>query len=229
MTKSKIYLLSILFISLSFASCKKDDYNNDGGVSNPNVNMTTYDYLKSNPLFDSLVRFIDHAGLKDAVNGDITFFATTNYGAKDFVSAKRVKHAAVTGDENSPFSIDSIPASQMKDSLKMYMYPGKINRDQMTVEGTLYNSALGAVPNIQFLIKLRRSQDYNAYVNKIDYVTFTKVVGTRDDQELNPDNIPQDQKDSGYDCQTSGIITTTGIVHVLDGNHRLFFNTEPIN
>lgn len=229
MTKKKIYLLSILFISLSFASCKKDDYNNDGGISNPNVNMTTYDYLKSNPLFDSLVRFIDHAGLKDAVNGDITFFATTNYGAKDFVAARRVKHAAVTGDENRPFSIDSIPASEMKDSLKMYMYAGKINRPQMTVEGTLYNSALGPVPNIQFLIKLRRTQDYNAYVNKVDYVNFTKVVGTRDDQELNPDNIPQDQKDSGYDCQTSGIITTTGIVHVLHGNHRLFFNTEPIN
>lgn len=229
MTKNKIYLLSILFLTLTFASCKKDDYNNDGGVSNPNVNMTTYDYLKSNPLFDSLVRFIDHAGLKDAVNGDITFFATTNYGAKDFVSARRVKHAAVTGDENRPFSIDSIPASQMKDSLKMYMYPGKINRNQITVEGTLYNSALGPVPNIQFLIKLRRTQDYNAYVNKVDYVSFTKVVGTRDDQELNPDNIPQDQKDDGYDCQTSGIITTTGIVHVLSGNHRLFFNTEPIN
>jgi hypothetical protein len=229
MTEKNFYLLFILFLTLSFASCEKEDYNNDGGVSNPNVNMTTYDYLKSNPLFDSLVRFIDHAGLKDAVNGDITFFATTNYGAKDFVAARRVKHAAATGDENRPFSIDSIPAGQMKDSLKMYMYPGKINRPQMTVEGALYNSALGHVPNIQFLIKLRRTQDYNAYVNKVDYVNFTKVVGTRDDQELNPDNIPQDQKDSGYDCQTSGIITTTGIVHVLSGNHRLFFNTEPIN
>lgn len=227
--KNRNHLLFILAATLWFASCKKDDYKNDGGNSSPNVNMTTYDFLKSNPLFDSLVRFIDHAGLKDAVNGDITFFATTNYGAKEFVAARRVKHAAAINDENRPFSIDSIPASEMKDSLKMYIYAGKINRAQMTVEGTLYNSALGPVPNIQFLIKLRRTQDYNNYLNHVDYVNFTKVVGTRDDQELNPDNIPQNQKDAEFDCQTSGIITTTGIVHVLENDHRLFFNTEPIS
>ena len=228
----KIYsspLILILLISLGFASCKKDNYKNDGGQSNPNVNMTTYDFLKSNPLFDSLVRIIDHAGMKDAINGDITFFATTNYGAKDFVTARRIRNGVITGDENRPYTIDSLPVSEMKDSLKMYIYQGKINRAQMTVEGNLYNSALGPVPNIQFLIKLRRTQDYSAFLDHVDYVNFTKVVGTRDDKELDPTTIPQDQKDSGYDCQTSGIITTTGIVHVLSGDHRLFFNTEPIN
>ena len=223
------YIIAILLITMGFASCKKDGYKNDGGQSNPNVNMTTYDYLKSNPLFDSLVRIIDHAGMKDAINGDITFFATTNYGAKDFVTARKVRNGVITGDENRPYTIDSLPVSEMKDSIKMYIYAGKINRAQMTVEGTLYNSALGVIPNIRFLIKLRRTQDYSSYIDHVDYVNFTKVIGTRDDKELDQTTIPQDERDFSYDCQTSGIITTTGIVHVLSGNHRLFFNTEPIN
>ena len=40
--------------------------------------------------------------------------------------------------------------------------------------------------------------------------------------------IPDNQKDKAEDVQTSGIITKTGIVHVLNGNHRLFFNGQPL-
>ncbi len=63
-------------------SCKKENYKNDGGVHDAHVNMTTYDYLRSQKVFDSLVYLIDKAGLKDQVNSDITFFAVTNYGVE---------------------------------------------------------------------------------------------------------------------------------------------------
>ena len=214
--------------TLSFTSCKKDGYKNDGGQSDAFVNMTTYDFLRSKPVFDSLVRMIDHAGMKDAVNGNITFFATTNYGVADFVAVRKVRRGAQLGNENLPFSIDSLPASEMADSLKIYMFDGKINRDQMTVSGQLYNSLLGPIPDIQFLIKLRRTQDYGNYLDHVDYVQFSKVIGARDDQQPDPNSIPEAQRDMAFDCQTSGIVTTTGIVHVLNGNHRLFFNNEPL-
>lgn len=221
-------LIPVLAIVL-LASCKKDGYKNDGGQSKAFVNMTTYEYLKSQKVFDSLVRLIDHAGMKDAINGDITFFATTNYGIADFVQARKIKRGAELGNENLRFTIDSLPKAQMADSLKTYMFAGKINRDQMSVTGQLYNSLLGPIPNVQFLINLRRTTDYGTYVNKVDYVRFTKVIGTRDDQEPDRNQIPAKDRDMSLDCQTSGIITTTGIVHVLDGNHRLFFNGDRLN
>ena len=218
----KINIISFLALVAVFSSCKKS-YVDNGGKSSPNVNMTTYDFLKSDTLFADLVHLIDRAGLKETVNGNITFFATTNYGVADYLKARKQMQTDTTGDENVAYTLDSIPLADL-DSLKTYMFDGKINRDQMTVQGKLYNSLFGAIPNVQYLIKLNRTLDYNAYEDHVDYVTYTKVIGTRDDLVLDPTTIPSDQVDQGVTCQTSGIITTTGIVHVLDGYHRLLFN-----
>ena len=218
----------IVFI-LGMSACKKNSYVNDGGVSKANVNMTTYDYLKSNPTFSSLAHLIDRAGLKDSVNGNITFFAVTNYGVDEYVSAKKEQRVIALNDENITYTIDSIPVSYFRDSLLTYMFDGKITRDNLTITGKLYNSLLGPIPNVSYEIKLRRVTDqYTSYLDHVDYVNFTKVVGSRDDLVLDPTTIPDAEKDISYDCQTSGIITTTGIVHVLDGYHRLFFNTEKL-
>ncbi|HEY1167031.1 MAG TPA: hypothetical protein VGE90_17780 [Chitinophaga sp.] len=207
-------------------SCKKENYKNDGGVHDPHVNMSTYDYLRSQKVFDSLVYLIDKAGLKDLVNSDITFFAVTNYGVNDYVDIRQKRAAEQTGDENIPFSMDSIPVQELKDSLRMYMVKGKINREQMNRTGQLYDCILGNIPNKKFMINLLRTYPYNDYVSYVDMVNYTLVIGGRDDQVADPSQIPQSEKDNPAVCQTSGIITTTGVVHVLNGYHRLFFNTE---
>lgn len=218
-------LLSLMTVLLF--SCKKDSYKNDGGKQDPHVNMTSYEYLKSKPQFSSLIRLIDRAGLQQTLNGNITFFATTNYGVDEYLSAMKNQRAIELNNENITYTLDSIPLFRL-DSLKTYMFQGKINRSDMSTQGQLYNSLYGTIPGVQFMISLRRSFDYSDYVDHVDYVRFTKVKGSRDDLELYPDQIPQALKDQGTDCQTSGIITTTGIIHVLDGYHRLFFNTDPL-
>jgi hypothetical protein len=221
MKKVNIFLL---FAVVGLASCKKN-YIDDGGTSNPNVNMTTYDFLKSDTLFTDLVHLIDRAGLKETVNGNITFFATTNYGVQDYLKAMKQRRAVELGDENISYTLDSIPLANL-DSLKTYMFDGKLGRDQITLQGKLYNSLFGAIPNVQYLIKMTRTFEYTAYVDHVDYVTYVKVFGTRDDMVLDPTTIPADQVDRSVTCQTSGIITTTGVIHVLDGFHRLLFNND---
>ncbi len=39
-----------------------------GSLHNPKFEGTTYDYLKTNPLFDTLVLLIDKTGLKEEIN-----------------------------------------------------------------------------------------------------------------------------------------------------------------
>ncbi|MFT4204664.1 MAG: hypothetical protein QM610_12235 [Chitinophagaceae bacterium] len=222
------FVSAMVILALLVTGCTKDGYKNDGGVSQAEVNMTTYDYLKSNSQFSQLVYLIDKAGLQDKFNGNVTLFAVNNYGVNDWVSAKKEEKVLAENDENITFTIDSIPVSVYKDSLLMYLFNGKITRDSMTTSGKLYNSLMGTITNVQFLIKLRRSYDYSGYLDYVDYVTFTKVVGTRDDLEDDATVIPEAQKDVAVDVQTSGIITTNGVVHVLSGGHRLFFNTQPM-
>lgn len=216
-------------LTLSLMSCNKNDYKNDGGVHDANVNMTTYDYLKSNSSFSSLVHLIDRAGLKDVINGkNVTFFATTNYSVDDFVKARYNRRAIELNDENISFTLDSLPVQEMKDSLKMYIYNEDLGRDKLTVDGKFYTPLLGTVSGFSFYIKLRRTQDYGSYIDHVDYVNFTKVIGTRDETVADQNSIPDIEIDKSYDCQTSGIITTTGTIHVISNNHRLFFNTEPM-
>lgn len=230
MEKIKINIVAILLLMgvIVTSACQKDDYINDGGKASGVVNMTTYDFLKSNPKFDSLVRIIDKAGMKDEINGDITFFATTNYGIVDYVKAKKQKRIIEVGDENIFFNIDNLNSAELRDSLKNYMFAGSITRSKLNTEGALYTSLLGPINNVSWLIKLRRAYDYSDYLDYVDYLNFTKVIGTRDDLQADPSTVPQASKDISYDCQTSGIITTTGIVHVLSDNHRLFFNAESL-
>jgi len=208
-------------------SCKKE-YRNGGEVSNPNVNMTTYDFLKSRPQFSSLVTLIDRAGLKDAINGKTTFFATTNYGVDEYLKAMKNKRAIELNDENITYTLDSIPLWRI-DSLKTYIFDGAINRKDITVKGSFYPSMFGTIPNVQFRINMNRIYQYTNYVDYVDYVVYSKVIGTLDSDEPDPTQIPDDQVDKAAYCQTSGIVTTNGIVHVLDGYHRLFFNTDPID
>ena len=222
-----IYAIGViaLFALVTISSCQKDDYINDGGkILSGKVNMTTYDYLKSNKKFDSLVKIIDQAGMKDEINGNITFFATTNYGAAEYVSAKKQEKVTQVGDENIKFSIADINPTELKDSLKMYMFAGKITRNQLNTDGRLFNSLMGPMNGITWLIKMRRANDYAQYLDYVEYVNFTKVIGTRDDLEADASGIPQDRKDISIDCQTSNIITTTGVLHVLRDGPRLFFN-----
>ena len=65
----KIFLsfaASVLLLT-TVLSCKKS-YTIGGSTFVAQVNMTTYDYLKTNHLFDTLVIMIDKMDLKDEVN-----------------------------------------------------------------------------------------------------------------------------------------------------------------
>lgn len=226
MKKLSLYI-GIAVLLVTGASCQKD-YRIDGGKSQAFVNMTTYDYLKSNPIFDSLVRVIDHAGLKDEVNNSKTFFATTNYSAVGYVSAKRTKKIAELGDENIDFGIDDIPVAEIRDSLKLYMFDQEITRYNLTQDGDFYINKLPVQNDtVRYHIYLNRQFPYSSYLDYVEYVRFIQVIGELDRKRpANSPVQPSHQNDTDVLVQTSGIITTTGVIHVLSNTHRLMFNRE---
>ncbi|MCC8423484.1 hypothetical protein [Mucilaginibacter sp. UR6-11] len=218
----------ILFAAAGLASCKKD-YVIGGSLFNANVNMTTYDYLKTNHAFDTLVIMIDKMDLKNDVNTSGTFFAMTNYSFHNFLLAKQTQLQIQKNDENFKLKFSDLDFASLKDSLRAYMFKDKYTRSNLTTVG-VYATALDGEKR---LINMRPTTEYTSSIFTTDpqYIYLTKV------RPLTPGGpVPVDIAGVSQVapsqllttlCQTTGIITTTGILHVLSNYHTFtYFNDE---
>ena len=215
--KHIIYLL--LFTGIT-VSCTNDDYLTDGGKANPYVDMTTYDYLKSNPLFDTLVMAIDIAGLKDEVNKAGTFYVPTNFSMNEYIRDELNLRKKL--DADAVYTFDSIPVTEF-DSIRMYLFTEKISRDSLTKEGRVYTSLSG----IEFKLSNEPQSVYqDDIVIKPGYLFFIKKRGSQFDsyEDTLHDRVTTKEKDIRVMIQTSGLITKTGIIHVLKNNHKFIFH-----
>ncbi|MGL5682957.1 MAG: hypothetical protein ACRDDZ_07870 [Marinifilaceae bacterium] len=217
-------LLFLVLIALG-VSCG-DDYLIDGGVADPNVYVSTYDFLKSKPLFDTLVIAIDRAGLKDDVNKAGTFYAPTNYCFKNYVDKELTYRRGF--DPEAQYSFDSIPVQVLKDSIQMYMFNERLTREDLVKEGEVYTSFIGR----EFKLSKEPQKVYTGQlVNEVDYLFFINKRGKTFD-EYNKDgygDLNEKERDTRERIQTSGIISTTGVIHVLNNAHVLFFHNPSGN
>jgi hypothetical protein len=220
----KLFILCFFLIS-AFYSCKKEDIIG-GKTFTAQVNMTTYDYLKTNHLFDTLVIMIDKMNLKNEVNSSGTFFAVTNYSIRNYVLAKQMELQFERNNENLKYTFDSLNFVTLKDSLRAYMFKAKYTRDNLTSTGTLATADDGEVR----LLQLRPTTDYTSTIFTVDpqYIYMSKLIATTDFslppvldttsvQQLDPSQILSTL------CQTTGILTTTGVLHVLSNDHTFTY------
>jgi hypothetical protein len=217
-----VAITAILLVSIW--SCKKS-YTIGGSLFKAQVDMTTYDYLKTNHLFDTLVIMIDAAGLKDELNQAGTFFAVTNYTIRNYVNARAVVAQLAANNENLIYTFDSLDLPSLKDSLRSYMFHDRITRDNISKLGELKTANDGEVR----LIQLLPTTDYtnsNVFTTDPEYIYLTKMIA------LPGSPIPTDstgiaqllpQQLLPVLCQTTGILTTTGVLHVLNNQHTFDF------
>ncbi len=223
---NKLFLI-IPLISLLFYACKKDAVI-DGGTSDPHVNMTTYDYLKAHPkgLFDTLIMIIDKGEMKDLINGKGTMFAPTDYSVKNFLALRQAQERKI--DERRDFTLDTLfkryTPKMLRDSMSVYLFPDHITRDVLTETGKDFTSKLG---NYKFLISLEKhgNDDYNAgglIPERPSFMYYTRVLGERDvlvSGQIKDPSGNANLLDQKFICQTTGILTTNGVLHVLVNTH----------
>lgn len=228
--KNTIFYIGLISL-VSLFGCKKDGII-DGGISDPHVNMTTYDFLKSHPqhLFDTTLMIIDKAGLKDKVNSAGTFFAPTNYSIRNFLLLKQNEWRKK--DERLNFNLDSLfkhyTPKMLQDSMSVYLFNERIVRDNLTEAGTIFQPQ---EPSTKTLVTLEQSTSTDYIRDGIisqgpKLLYLTKIYGERDVMKngawVDPSGNPR-LNDTKVLCQTSGIISTTGIVHVLSNQHSWAF------
>ncbi len=216
-----------LVLSLSIFSCKNDDYKIGGDLHDPNVNMSTYDFLKSNRygMFDTLLLLVDKAGLKEKLNqSNKTFFVPSDYAINKYVLARTLEIQKI--DPFKKWTVDSIMKYEMArfaDSLNIYFVNQPIVNDDLNAQGKIYknlknnevvvsyeetddealgyNSNSSTKPKLVYFTYLYQKLDPNFDVSKIEYPVGTRTL-----------------------VQTSNVRTTTGTVHVLSNSHTLFYH-----
>lgn len=207
-----IGLLAIVLL----ASCKKDHYLG-GSPTNAHTDLSTYDYLKANPLFDTLILLIDKAGLKETVNSKITFVAPTDYSIKRFLNIRTTELQKKANNENLKYTIDSLKIPELKDSLMAYMFDADIQREGLSTEITVFKNKV----NEQFGFKIIYGSD-DVISAGIPYMYMSKVINGVDPSPL-PTDFPDADKDKEYVLQTTGILTKNGVLHVLSNAHTFYW------
>ena len=223
-------ILALFTVAVLMAACKKDSYFVGGTLHNAKVNLTTYDFLKGNKdrLFDTLIILIDKAEIKDKINQPgVSFFAPTNYAIRSFFANKTAKIQRVNPLKR--YNLDSLikyDLNVFKDSMNVYIVPKIINYNNLTENGTLYNTAkAGANAVVSFEYTTDPFLGFNPNsTNKPQIMYYTYLLKPLIAPIVASDISPTDGV--RLRVQTSGIETTTGMVHVLENAHILFFQKK---
>ena len=235
--KNKGMLSLLLFCSMLLLNSCKKDYITGGTVEDSNMykNVTTYNFLASNALYDTLVQVIDAAGLQDKINQqDVTFFAPSDYSIYTYLSL-RTLYVQNNINIESKFGLDSLlyyvsnNINGTRDSLLMYLILKPLPYSVLTDAGSYYATELtGDSAIVSYEYTKEEHLGYNSNVSGVPQLVYYTHVWYP--YELNSENKAGDiPEDIGVHTlvKVSGIQTQTGLVNELENAHTLFFyNTK---
>lgn len=225
----KIYNIGLVLLAvvIYFSSCKRDDYFVGGTLHNAKVNVSTYDFLKNNDraLFDTLLLLVDKAGIKDKINqAGVTFFAPTDYSIRSYCEYRSLQVQKV--DPFKKWTVDSIikyELTRFADSINVYMIPKKVSYNEVTANGKMFDTQkAGSKCVVSYEPTSDASLGYNSNSTVLPKVMYFNYLYKPLAEPFVASEIPNTTGARTL-VQTSGVETTTGIVHVLSNGHRLFF------
>lgn len=205
----KNILLAIILLGLIFPSCN-DDYYTDGGLANGELNMTTYDFIKSRPdMFEKLLWVIDQNNLKDEINKEgTTFFPPKDESIVAYLDLKKLE--SVQLEKLPPEEVDTLGMT-----LEMYMFPYEIMRDDLS-------------PKMKEYVSL--SDDLMGITLKVEPYKEIPGFGPSTVILSGPPRVKPESPAavrSNAEVATSDLESTNGAIHVLRHTGHIFgFITE---
>lgn len=220
-------LLLVLTLAVGATSCKRDDYFSGKDTHNAKVEMTTYDFLKAHPqgLFDTLLLLIDKAGLKEKINqSNTTFFAPTDYAITNYLNRRVVQEQNI--DPFRKWTIDSLIKYELPkftDSINVYLVNQPLSFDKLTENGLVtptLKTGANSVTSWEFTNDANLG--YNPNVGSFPRIVYYALLL----RDVPPPIVSAELTATDarrVRVQTAGIQTNTGMVHVLNNGHTLFF------
>lgn len=202
--------ISLIIVLFSLYSCSNDDYLIDGGLADPNIGKSTYDFLKSHKQLDTLALLIEKAGMIDAVNAQsTTLFAPNNLSIKNYIYHMK------TVEENQDYGINDIPVEDLKVMLGGYIFNQSLDRSKLVKEGKIYTALNGE----ERILSLKPVEDYKDQLDQYPEYVFFTFIGEDDYWGANPSEDGNND-DVNTVVRTSNLISTNGVIHVLQGSHH---------
>lgn len=131
---TRSFSIYLLLLALVFTSCSKNEHIIGGDKNETNeVNMTTYDFLKSLDVTTQTARLIERAGMINEVNGNVTIIAPSNFAVNRYL--RRKTNRALRLDPNAAdITLEDIPDAELA-QLKRYIVDGNFLSTDLTSEG----------------------------------------------------------------------------------------------
>ena len=209
--------IAIIIVLFSMYSCSNDSYLIDGGLANQNVGMSTYDFLKSHKQLDTLALLIQRADMIDVVNAkSTTLFAPNNLSIKNYIYYMRII------EENQNYGINDIPVEDLKDMLGGYIFDESLDRSKLIAEGKVYIAHNGEERKLSLI----PVEEYKDQLDEFPEYVFYTFKGLDDYWGPNPDE-DNENDDIQTIVRTSNLISTNGVIHVLQGTHH--FSNYTVN
>lgn len=208
--------LYIIIAAFCLYSCSNDDYLIDGGLADQNVGVSTYDFLKSHKQLDTLALLIEKADMINVVNAkSTTLFAPNNLSIKNYIFYMREI------EENPDYGIDDIPVADLKEMLGGYIFNQSLDRSKLVKEGKIYIANNGE----ERKLSLEPVDQYNDQLDEFPEYVYYYFKGEDHYWGANP-NEGGNNDDVRTVVRTSNLISTNGVIHVLQGTHHFSNYTD---
>lgn len=230
MKKNNILLLIAIFMAATTA-CRTDVI---GGTINETneVDVSTFDYLKSEESTTVVAELFERAGLKDAINADdITVISPSKYSVNRYL--RRKNYGVRNGVEGAvAFTLEDMDAAELS-KMAMYIYPGTWGREDIPAEG-VYLTSIDGSQEIRLSLDETNTDPGSAYdggnaagagfqysnflltTPKIVHVLFKRGENWELEylQRANL-TLDNDECDQSYRMMISDVHTNNGVVHIL--------------
>jgi hypothetical protein len=132
--KKIFVLLYGLALAVLMTACSKNDHIIGGEKNLTNeVNMSTFDYLKSFDVTTKTARLFERAGLQNVINGDVTLIAPSNYAVNRYLRRKNNRLLRLNPAAKE-MTIEDIPEAELQE-LKRYIVDGSFLSTDLTSTG----------------------------------------------------------------------------------------------
>jgi len=223
MRNSLLQLILMMVFAAIMPSCS-DDYIIGGEINETNkVGVSSFDYLKMTEETDTVAILFEKAGLKDAVNGDVTIIAPNQWSVNRYI--RRRHNQDLRNDPAAPELTISDLTSDDLTQMGMYILPGSYasatipsgginltaldgSEVRLTVDETNTDAGSVGYQYSNFMEKLP----------KIVHVHFKRGNNwelTAEERTQMTNYYDNPECDHVYRMYVSDVITTTGVVHVL--------------